>query len=186
MPILDTEVSQFPEHLLEDCRSLGSDRCWWVAYTMARQEKALARRLLRWQIPFFLPLTPKDNYFRGRRIRSHIPLFSGYVFLFARADERMLALGTNRISSMLSVADQEQLFRDLRQVHHLVTSGLQVTFESHLVPGQRVAVKAGAMMGLEGTVISRRGQSRIVIAVNFLQKGASIAIDSSLLEAIDG
>jgi hypothetical protein len=151
---------------------------------MARQEKALARQMLRSQIPFYLPLRPKDNYIRGRRMRSYVPLFGGYVFLFTRPEERGLALATSRISAVLEVGDQTRLHDDLRQIHHLLETGLALTTEPHLVPGKRVRVKGGAMMGLEGTVISRRGQSHIFVAVNFLQQGASVAIDDCLLEVI--
>lgn len=185
MPILGAEVSLFPEDLLDDSQTKATPRHWCVVYTMARQEKALARQLLRWQIPFYLPLVARDNYIRGRRLRSYVPLFSGYVFLFARGDERALALTTSRVSSVLEVTDQAELHRDLRQVRHVLESGIPLTVESQLLPGRHVRVKGGAMMGLEGVVISRRDRSHIFIAVNFLQQGASIAIDDCLLESLD-
>jgi transcription antitermination factor NusG len=185
MPILDAEVSLFPDDLLADYRASVRGRRWWVVYTMARQEKALARQLLRWEIPFYLPLVTKDSCIRGRRFRSHIPLFGGYVFLFARHDERTLALTTNRISSVLAVVDQEELHRDLQQTQSLIESGVELTAEPRLAPGNRVRVKGGPMRGLEGTIVSRRGRSHIFVAVNFLQQGASVAIDDCLLEPLD-
>lgn len=185
MPILGAEVSQFPEDLLDDGQANAWERRWWAAHTRARQEKALARQLLRWAIPFYLPLVAKDSYIRGRRFRSHVPLFSGYVFLFARDEERSLALSTNRISSILRVACQEELYRDLQQVHHLIASDRPVMVEPQLVPGEHVRVTGGPMMGLDGIVISRRGRSHIFVAVNFLQQGASVAIDDCLLESLD-
>ena len=42
------------------------------------------------------------------------------------------------------------------------------------------------MMGLEGTILSRRGDCRLLVAVNFLQQGASVAIDDCMLEPVDG
>jgi transcription antitermination factor NusG len=184
MPILDAETSLFPDDLFQSKPASVPNRCWWVAYTMARQEKALARQLLRWEIPFFLPMVAKNNCVRGRRICSYVPLFSGYVFLFARQDERAQALSTSRISSLLEVLDQEQLYRDLQQVHHLTESKVPITIEPRLLPGSRVRVKEGAMMGLEGTVVSQHGRCRVLIAVNFLQQGASVAIEDHLLEPL--
>jgi hypothetical protein len=39
-------------------------------------------------------------------------------------------------------------------------------------------------MGLEGTVVSQHGRCRVLIAVNFLQQGASVAIEDHLLESL--
>ena len=171
--------------VLDDGPSGSSDRCWRVIYTKARQEKALARDLLQFEVPFYLPLVPKDNLIRGRRIRSHIPVFVGYLFLFSSDEERIQALTTNRVSRTLEVEDQEQLFKDLAQLRQLIATDAPLTIERRLMPGRRVRVKSGAMAGLEGTVISRRGHSRLLVAVNFLQRGASVAIEDYMLEPID-
>jgi hypothetical protein len=185
MPICPPETSVFPENLLDPLVVEPSDRCWWVIYTMARQEKALARQLLQYEVPFYLPLVYKDHSIRGRLVRSHIPLFTGYVFLFGSHQERVLALTTNRVSRVLRVDDQELLWHDLRQVRRLIESDVPLTIERRLVPGQRVRVKVGAMTGLEGTITARRGRCRLLVAVRFLQQGASVAIDDYMLEPID-
>ena len=185
MPILAVETSLFPEDLFDDCLAESPDRRWWVVYTMARQEKALARQLLRFEIPFYLPLIARDNCIRGRRTRSHVPLFTGYVFLFGCDEERVRALSTNRISRVLDVKDQDLLHYDLRQVHRLIACDAPLTVERRLTPGQRVRIGVGAMAGLEGTVISRRNTHRLLIVVEFLQQGVSVAIDDFMVEPID-
>jgi len=196
MPILSAEISVFPEELFEDptyedptfveeVSAATQKPCWWAIYTKSRQEKALARQLLAHNLSFYLPLVPKDRSVRGRRVRSHVPLFAGYVFLYGTEDERTLALTTNRISRILPIADQTGLYRDLRQVRHLIETDAPLTIERRLMPGRRVRVKSGAMMGLEGTVISRRGDCRLLLAVDFLQQGASVAISDFMLEPLD-
>ena len=184
MPILAAETVLYPDHLFDDFVDDFS-RCWWVVYTKARQEKALARQLLGHEIPFYLPLVAKDNSIRGRRVRSHVPLFNGYVFLFGTEEERVQTLTTNRVSRILPVDDQECLVGDLKQVRHLIETDAPLTIERRLMPGRRVRVKTGAMMGLEGIVTSRRGDSRLLVAVNFLQQGVSVAIDDFMLEPLD-
>jgi len=66
----------------------------------------------------------------------------------------------------------------------LIASGAPLTLESRLAPGDRVRVRRGPLVDLEGTVLSRRGQTRLLIAVNFLQQGASVEIDDFLLDPI--
>jgi len=185
MPILSQEPSLFPETLLDEVPAGPGDRRWWVLYTKARQEKATARQLLTYRLPFYLPLVSKTQVSRGRKTRSYIPLFSGYVFMFGTEDERVRSLTTNRISRILTVDDPEQLIHDLRQLQQLIVSDAPLTVESRLVPGNRVRVRQGPFAGVEGTVLTRRGKTRLLVAVDFLQQGASVEIDDFLLEPID-
>ena len=107
------------------------------------------------------------------------------MFLYGSEEERVKTLTTNRISRVLPVPDQEQLYDDLKQVHQLIDSNAPLTVEKRLAPGQRVRVRDGALMGLEGTVTSRVRRCRLVVAVNFLQQGVSVEIDDYLLEPLD-
>jgi hypothetical protein len=53
-----------------------------------------------------------------------------------------------------------------------------------LRPGQRVRVKTGSLTGVEGVVVSRRGEDCLLLAVECLQKGVSIQIDENNLERL--
>ncbi len=186
MPILAAEPVLYPEGLFDLAE--GADeapRRWWALYSRARQEKAVARQLYRWQVPFYLPLVDKSLLYRGRRVTSHVPLFTAYLFLYGTEEERVRALSTNRLSSVLEVVDQPRLVHDLRQIQRLIDAKAPLTIESRLTPGRRVRIKAGAFQGLEGTVVSRQRQTRLVLAVNFLQQGVSVEVDDFLLEPLD-
>ena len=185
MPVLGEEPSLYPEHLLDGMNGESLDRRWWAVYTMARQEKAFARDLLRHEIPFYLPIVKKTLTYGRRKIRSRVPLFSGYVFLFGSDDERGISLTTSRVSRILSVADSERLRSDLRQLQELITSGAPLTIESRLAPGRRVRVRRGPFEGVEGFVVKRRGQMRLILHVDFLRQGASVEIEDYMVEPID-
>jgi transcriptional antiterminator RfaH len=185
MPILPPDTTLHPPELLANGIPVGEERCWWAVYTKARQEKSLARDLLRQSIPFFLPTIVKRSVVRGRRVQSQLPLFGGYLFLFAKEEERVQCLTTNRVSQLIPVHDQQQLQCDLRQVHRLIVSDAPLSVESRLSPGRRVRIQSGALMGLEGVVVARRGGDRLVVAVNFLQQGVSVALQDFLVEPLD-
>jgi transcriptional antiterminator RfaH len=59
-----------------------------------------------------------------------------------------------------------------------------LTVERRLVSGQPVRIKVGPMKGIEGVVVSRRGQTRLLVSVAFMQQGASIEIDDFQVEPI--
>jgi transcriptional antiterminator RfaH len=185
MPILKEEPSMYPETLLDAEPAEVPGRHWMALYTKARQEKSLARELLKYRIPFYLPLVKRTSASRGRRRSSLTPLFGGYLFLLGSEEERVRALTTNRISRILSVEDSDQLVFDLRQLRQLIMAGAPLTVESRLGPGQRVRVRQGPFAGLEGTVLKRRGQTRLLVSINFLQQGASVEIDDFMLDPFD-
>ena len=203
MPLLGEETTLHPEDLLEEMVPEPSDsqwssdgqwppdregsleRQWMVLYTKARQEKSLSRELLAYQIPFYLPLIPKTSVARGRNVTSYIPLFASYVFLYGSEEERIRSLTTNRISRILPIDDPERLVHDLRQLSRLISADAPLTMESRLAPGNRVRVQNGPFAGLEGTVLNRRGATRLLVSINFLQQGASVEIEDFLLEPLD-
>jgi transcription antitermination factor NusG len=184
MPVLALEQSVFPHDLLDTLAVEDTRRQWWVIYTKARQEKALVRQLGARDVPCYLPLIPQENFSRGWRTCSHLPVFAGYVFLFGDEDERIKTLKTNRVSRMLPVPDGEQLRADLCRVRDLIDLDGPVTVERRLEPGQQVRIKRGSLAGLEGTIIQRRNTTRLLIAVRYLQQGISIQIDDFMVEPL--
>jgi transcriptional antiterminator RfaH len=186
MPILDVETSIYPETLLDDSFPIEplTDRRWWAIYTKPRQEKSLARDLLAYRVPFFLPLVAKRSIYRGRRIQSYLPLFTGYMFLWGSDEERLRAIATNRVSQLLIVHDSQGLMDDLRSVHRLIQSNAPLGVETRLAPGKRVRVTSGPFMGLEGTIEACRSGYRLIVGVKLLQRGVSLEIDDASVEPI--
>ncbi|HUY90212.1 MAG TPA: hypothetical protein VMV10_15855 [Pirellulales bacterium] len=57
--------------------------------------------------------------------------------------------------------------------------------ERRFAPGDRVRVFCGVLAGVEGTVLIRRGESRLMIAVDLQQPGVSLEVDDASLEPIE-
>ncbi|HUT94625.1 MAG TPA: transcription termination/antitermination NusG family protein [Thermoguttaceae bacterium] len=174
----------YPDDLLEGFCLRDVGRLWWVLCTKSRQENVVARELLGYQIPFYLPMVRKTSIRRARKVISHVPLFPGCVFVFASDEERVRALTTNRISRVLTVYDPERLEHDLRQIARLIATQMPLTVEARLPSGEGVRVRHGPLEGLEGVVVRREGQTRLVVAVDSLQRAASIEIDDSMLDPL--
>ena len=182
MPVLPAETQWFPEDLLDEANTEAPPgHRWWVYHVRPRQEKSLARELHKKQIPFFLPLIRRRWRSKKRVMTSHVPLFAGY--LFSRSDQtgRLAALGTNRIVRSLDVGDQDQLWRDLRQIHRLLVSGAEVAPEARLAPGTAVEIGSGPLMGLKGKIIRRASGRRFLVEVDFIRRGASVLLDDYVL-----
>ena len=155
---------------------------WKVAHTKSRNEKALARALLTWNIPYFLPLIEKVTRRQGRRQKSLLPLFSGYVFFCGNQEDRQKALTTNRIAQVIEVVDQSVLIRDLSQIQKALIQGGRLDLCPHLKSGMRCRVTSGAFVGLEGVLVRKNNLSRLLLQIEMLGQAAALEIDSDLLE----
>lgn len=185
MPILEREVDIFPEALLEQAASCDENAQWTLLYTRARREKEAMRRFTALGVPFYSPLVGKRTRSPSGRVRkAYVPLFSSYIFIYGDEHVRYRALTTNCISRWLHVSDPARLIRDLQQIRRVIESGEPLTTEERLAEGARVRIRSGSLKGLEGTVIRRSGKDRLLVAVNFLAKGASFLLDNFQVEPI--
>ncbi len=184
MPLLRPEPFIFPEDLLQQTLPASDSECrWWVLHTRPRAEKSLARHSLEIGLPFFLPLRHRQWRNRGRLFSSHLPLFTGYVFVFGDYFARLQALQTNLVVQTLPVIDQQQLHEDLRRVYAMMVSGAPLTPEERLQPGDPVEVIAGPLAGLSGKVIRRGNQLRFFIEIQLLHRGVSVELESWMIRA---
>jgi transcription antitermination factor NusG len=186
MPILPAQTSVFPDDLFalpDPAHAVAAE--WRVLHTKPRQEKRLACELVQKEIPFYLPLIAHERRFRGRIMKSQLPLFDGYLFLRSNRDAYHEAMATHRVVRGLTVPDQERLWGDLRRIFGLISSGLPVTPEPCLLPGQLVEIASGPLAGFRGRVVRSASRRRFVVEVDFIRRGASVLCDAMTLRPIE-
>jgi transcriptional antiterminator RfaH len=185
MPILLPESDLYPDDLLVRSTDGNPARQWRAFYLLSRREKDFMRRLRAMEIAHYCPIIAKRNRSPAGRVRtSYVPLFAGYVFVYGTEEDRYQAMTTNCVSRWMPVADGAALAADLRQIQRLIANGAPLTPESRLEPGEPVRIKRGPFADLEGVIVKRHGQTRLVVAVRFLQQGASILLDDYEVESI--
>lgn len=169
----------------EDCAFDGEHGQWWVAHTKARNEKALAWTLAGNEVEYFLPMREKVGVRKGRKHKSLLPLFSGYVFFFGGPEQRHIALRSNRIAQVIEVADQAGLKKELSRIYEAIRSGLPVNLHPGLDRGDWCRVKAGPLVGMEGHFLRRANVCHLVLEVSILGQAAAVEIDTDQIELID-
>ena len=158
---------------------------WWVAHTKARNEKSLAWDLLKKGTSYFLPMVEKVRALRGRKVKSIMVLFPGYLFFCGSEDDRYRAMTTNRIASTIEVTDQDRLIKELSYIQTAMSGPKQLDPFAYLQAGRRCVVMAGPLKGIEGLLVRRKNIDRLVLRVQVLGQAVSTEIDASLLEVID-
>jgi transcription antitermination factor NusG len=170
MPILQKESEIYPADLFE---MPAGDAPWQVAHVRSRQEKLLARFLATHHKPFYLPQIARVVKRGGRTFTSHLPLFSGYVFL-RRVAGAEIAWRSNVVVSLIDVPDQDQLTMELSQIRSLQERGAVLTPLSDIVTGDEVRITDGAFRDYVGTVMQEKGTTRLIISVSTLRKSVAV------------
>jgi len=194
MAVLPLEQFLFPAELFSSSGSVsesvevdsGDEQKWWVLQTRSRAEKSLARRLLQRGVSFFLPLHERRRRIQRRLVRSHLPLFPGYLFFRGSEESRREALETNLVVNCLQVEEQRRFANDMARIYELVTSGAALSPEERLAPGMAAEITSGPLAGRRGKIL-RCGHGRalkFVVAVDFLQQGVSVEVDDSMIRAV--
>ncbi len=187
MPPLSREPNLFPAELFQP-EYLGQHGEWnWTAlYTHSRREKELMRRLYGMGISFYCPVVAQRKRAPSGRVRvSHIPLFSNYVFLYGDEMARYRALTTKCVVQTLAVTNTAELTRQLEQIERLIDSKCELQIHRRIKPGVRVRIRNGPLRGVEGIMLREHGATRLLVAVDIVGQGASLAIDDADLEALE-
>ncbi len=67
-----------------------------------------------------------------------------------------------------------ELVEDLRQLHSLIAMDAPLSPERRLEPGTKVRIRSGAFAGYEGIVFRRDRETRLLVAVRFMDQGVSV------------
>ena len=152
---------------------------WYAVYTCPRHEKRVADHLAGRNVEYFLPQYETVSRWKDRRVRLSLPLFPGYLFVRIPLLERLKVLevpsvvrlvGTNGHPTPLPEEDLEKLRIGL---------GGSLSAEPHpfLVAGRRVRIIRGPLEGLVGVLLRRKGQFRVVLSLELIQRSIVVDVD---------
>jgi transcription termination/antitermination protein NusG len=158
---------------------------WFVLHTKSRQEKAVAELLGTLRIACFLPLQGHVRFYGKRKKQVSLPLFPGYVFLRGEVEQAYTADRSKRIAGIITVADQDRLTWELRNLQFALTAQAPLDPYPYLRAGIRAEVRAGPLKGLQGLIESRTRRDRLLLQVDLLGRAVSVEVDGSLLEPLE-
>jgi transcriptional antiterminator RfaH len=158
---------------------------WWVGHTKSRNEKALAHDLASKEIHYFLPMSWKVRRSRGRKIKSLLPLFGGYIFFCGDENDRLEVLRTNRVANLIEVKDQDLFLCELIGIERALKAGAPLEPHNYIQKGQHCRVTSGPLAGMEGIVVQVKGRLRLVLQIDMLGQAASVEIERDFIEKLE-
>ena len=157
---------------------------WYAVYTLPRHEKAVAEHLAFRQVETYLPLYLSARRWAGRRALVQLPLFPGYVFVRIAARERVRVLEHPSVLRLVTFGGRPAPLAEgeIEQLRAALELGKAEPFP-YLVPGKRIRVKSGPLVGVEGTILRRKGKMRLVVSVEAIQRSIIFDFDATDLES---
>ena len=153
---------------------------WLVLRTRSHHENIVERYLQQKRIRAYLPRHRVVRRRKDRQAILEMPLFPGYVFVQPQADQ-FEDIRTVRGSCGFVLQGSRPAAmpeKDLEAVRILVHSGAELAVDPKLIPGQRVEVVAGPLMGIQGELIRIKSQDRLVINAYLVGSSVSVEVDS--------
>jgi transcriptional antiterminator NusG len=121
----------------------------------------------------FLPTYRKWDSHRGAHLRR--PLFPGYVFCRFDMTRRLPILTTPGVLSVIGFGEPVPIpDTEIESVQAVLRSGRGAEPCPFLNEGQRVRLNRGSLQGVEGIVIRKKGEWRVVVSVTMLQRSVSV------------
>jgi len=165
---------------------MNQESCWWAVYTRHQHEKMVARMLTGKGIEVFLPLYESTRRWKDRNKMLMLPLFPCYLFVRGGQNCRLAVVSTPGVHMLL--CNGEQVARvpeaEIQAIRKTVEGALQVEPHPFLKCGERVRVKRGPLEGVEGLLVRKKNQYRLVLSVEMLAQSVGVEIDSSDVEPI--
>src|ERR1035438_2952658 len=183
---LETSRDQETETMSGVMAGQDSPAHWYAAYTSSHHEKRVVTHFAERRIESFLPLYPSLRRWKNRcAVSLDLPLFPNYVFVHMAARERVRVL---EVPGVLALVGFGKILAPLPDFEiEALRDGLgqrKVEPYPYLVIGERVRVKAGAMLGLEGVLVRKKSNFRVVLALEAIMKCVAVEVDAEDVEPV--
>jgi transcription antitermination factor NusG len=160
---------------------------WYALQTRVNRERVVEQRLQERGVCTFLPVVSEVRKWSDRKKVIQFPLFRNYLFarLAPTKVDRLRVLCVDGVFSFVGPRGEGTPIPDsqIEAVRALVDGRLPWSSYPFLKIGQRVRIKSGALDGVEGILVSRSGESTLVVSVDALQRSMAVRIDGYDVEA---
>jgi transcription antitermination factor NusG len=159
---------------------------WYAVYTRSRHEKTVAEQLVHKSVDHFLPLYETIRNWKNGRFKVRLPLFPGYLFVHIPLRERLQVLQVPGVVGLVGFNGVPVALpqTEIETIRDAMSKGVQAHPHRYLKVGSRVRIKAGSLEGLQGILLRRKGQLRVVVSVDLIMRSIAIDIDASEVEPV--
>jgi transcriptional antiterminator NusG len=170
--------------------TVSNEPRWYALLCRSRHEKLVATALSNTGIANLLPTVSEVHYWSDRHKLVDTPLFPGYVFVqIAKATGAQLrVLKTSGVvrfvgnrQGPLAIPEQE-----ISDVQTVLKQKVHCSPYPFLRLGQRVRICGGALDGIEGVLVGRDSDSKLVISIELIQRSLAVSVYNLDVQPVGG
>lgn len=166
---------------LEQCQ-------WYALHTRCRHEKQVAAQLHEKGFEVFLPLLKEVRRWSDRRKLVEVPLFSCYVFvsLALTNSARTVAVQVPGVLRFVGFHDGPAAIprSEIEAIQKVLALPANCSPYEFVKVGQKVRIRGGSLDGIEGILIGRNGERRLVISVHVIRKSMAVVVEGYDIEPV--
>ena len=167
---------------------LSENRNWFVIQTKPRNEKKVEKQIIDKGVEVFLPLITSIRYWSDRKKKVQIPMFSGYLFVHASKDERVLAI-KNTIGAIRYLFYEKRPAKltenEIEGIRLSLIAPERVKVEhSSFCRGDMVMITRGVFKGMKGSVTEIRGNYKLTVNIYELSMSLNIVLNPNEIELL--
>lgn len=169
-----------------EIRSATGVSNWHALFTRHQHEKSVALALSNKFHEVYLPLYRSERQWQDRAKKLWYPLFPCYLFIRGGMDRQLQIITTPGVIQIVGWGGHPAIIPQpqLNAVRQIIESCVIVETHPYLQCGDRVRVKTGPLMGLEGILTRKKGVARLVVSMEMLGRSAAVEIDVLNVERI--
>jgi transcription antitermination factor NusG len=173
---------------LEVRAATDTDLRWYAVYTSANHEKRVAQQLSQRSVENYLPLYVSVRRWKDRRVKLHLPLFPGYLFVRFALHDRLRVLQIPGIARLVSFDGLPAALpeAEIEALKNGLEHGLHVEPHPYLTVGHRVQINSGPLAGLQGILRRWKGDWRVIISLDLIHRSVVVEVGASDLEPAIG
>jgi transcription antitermination factor NusG len=156
------------------------ESAWWALYTRHQHEKTVADMLSAKGFEVFLPLYESMRRWKDRQKMLSLPLFPCYVFVRGGLNRRLQVVTTPGVHMVLSHGEHVALIPEIEidAIRKTLEGPFRVEPHPFLKCGERVRVIRGTLEGVEGILVRKKNQTRLVLSVAMVAQSVAVEIDA--------
>jgi transcription antitermination factor NusG len=172
-------------HVVDDSAGKG-DLQWWALYTRHQHEKVVAEMLSAKGFEVFLPLYDSIRRWKDRQKLLSLPLFPCYVFVRGGFGRRLQVITTPGVHTVLNHGEHVAVIpeNEIESIRRTVAGRFHMEPHPFIRCGDRARVIRGSLQGVEGILVRKKNQFRLVLSVDMLAKSVAVEIDAADIEPV--
>ncbi len=159
---------------------------WYAAYTCANHERRVADQLSSREVEHFLPQYESVRRWKDRKVRLQLPLFPGYVFVRLALQNGLRVLQIPGVARLVGFDGHPAPISEdeVTRIREFLDRGLRAEPYPYLTVGRRVRLRSGPLAGTQGILVRRKGNFRVVISIEMIQRAVAVDVDVTDVEAL--